>query len=32
VKLKIINFGIIPEGNTGAGNKPWTFIDEIIIE
>jgi len=29
--LKIPNFGIIPEGKQGAGNKAWTFIDEIII-
>jgi hexosaminidase len=32
VKLKIVNFGIIPDGRQGAGHKPWTFIDEIIIE
>jgi hexosaminidase len=32
VILKIPNFGIIPEGSQGAGNKAWTFIDEIIIE
>ena len=32
VKLKVVNYGIIPQGNAGAGNKPWTFIDEIIIE
>lgn len=31
IYLKIPNFGIIPEGNSGAGNKAWTFIDEIII-
>ena len=29
--LKIPNYGIIPEGKQGAGNKAWTFIDEIII-
>ncbi|NVK52290.1 MAG: family 20 glycosylhydrolase [Flavobacteriaceae bacterium] len=32
VKLKVVNYGIIPDGKAGAGNKPWTFIDEIIIE
>lgn len=32
VKLKVVNYGIIPQGSAGAGNKPWTFIDEIIIE
>lgn len=31
IKIRIPNFGIIPEGNQGAGNKAWTFIDEIII-
>ncbi len=32
IKLTIPNYGIIPEGKQGAGNKAWTFIDEIIIE
>ena len=32
IKIKVINFGIIPKGNAGAGNKPWTFIDEVIVE
>ncbi len=32
IKLKIQNYGIIPEGKQGAGNKAWTFIDEIIIK
>ncbi len=31
IKLFIPNYGIIPEGKQGAGNKAWTFIDEIII-
>jgi hexosaminidase len=31
-QLKIPNFGVIPDGLQGAGNKAWTFIDEIIIE
>jgi len=30
--LKIPNYGTIPSGFQGAGNKAWTFIDEIIIE
>ncbi|WP_111684926.1 beta-N-acetylhexosaminidase [Winogradskyella tangerina] len=25
------NYGTIPEGKQGAGNKAWTFIDEIIV-
>ena len=31
IYLKFKNYGIIPEGKQGAGNKAWTFIDEIII-
>ncbi|MEZ4802889.1 MAG: glycoside hydrolase family 20 protein [Gelidibacter sp.] len=32
LKLNIENYGTIPEGKQGAGNKAWTFIDEIIIK
>ena len=32
IKLKIPNYGIIKEGKQGAGNKAWTFIDEIIVK
>jgi hexosaminidase len=32
ITLIIPNFGTIPAGFQGAGNKAWTFIDEIIIE
>jgi hexosaminidase len=31
IYLKFKNYGIIPEGKQGAGNKAWTFIDEIIV-
>ena len=31
VKIKVPNYGIIPDGKQGAGHKAWTFIDEIII-
>ncbi|WP_179344307.1 beta-N-acetylhexosaminidase [Winogradskyella ursingii] len=31
IKLRIPNYGTIPEGKQGAGNKAWTFIDEIIV-
>jgi len=31
IKIRIPNFGIIPEGKQGSGNMTWTFIDEIII-
>lgn len=32
LQITIPNYGIIPEEKQGAGNKAWTFIDEIIIE
>ncbi len=31
LKLTVLNSGVIPDGKQGAGNKAWTFIDEIII-
>ena len=31
IKLIIPNYGTIPDGKQGAGQKAWTFIDEIII-
>mgnify|MGYP003840676195 CR=1 FL=1 len=31
IKLVIKSLDEIPAGNGGAGGKPWTFIDEIII-
>ncbi len=31
LRLVIPNYGTIPDSNQGAGNKAWTFIDEIII-
>ena len=31
IKISIPNYGFISEGKQGAGNKAWTFIDEIII-
>ena len=31
IEITIKNFGNITEGKQGAGNKAWTFIDEIII-
>ncbi len=31
IRLRIPNYGIIPDGKQGAGNKAWTFIDEIIV-
>jgi hypothetical protein len=32
ITLLIPSYGIIPDGDQGAGNNAWTFIDEIIIE
>ena len=32
LKIEVKNYGYIPEGAQGAGNKAWTFIDEIIIK
>ena len=32
IRLTIPNYGTIPEGKQGAGNKAWTFIDEIIVK
>jgi hexosaminidase len=31
VKVIIKNWGDIPQGNAGAGNKAWLFVDEIEI-
>lgn len=31
IKISIPNFGIIEDGKQGAGQKAWTFIDEIIV-
>ena len=31
VRITLINDTAIPEGNSGAGNTPWTFIDELMI-
>lgn len=31
IKIKAHRFGIIPEGNQGAGHESWLFIDEIVV-
>jgi hexosaminidase len=31
LKIKIPNYGTIQDSKQGAGNKAWTFIDEITI-
>ncbi|GAB4143137.1 MAG: family 20 glycosylhydrolase [Bacteroidia bacterium] len=32
IRIMIPNYGIIPEGKPGAGNKAWLFVSEIMIE
>ncbi|MBW1297268.1 beta-N-acetylhexosaminidase [Aquimarina litoralis] len=32
IKMVVKNYEVIPAGLQGAGNKAWTFIDEIIVE
>ncbi|MGL2965014.1 beta-N-acetylhexosaminidase [Flavobacterium sp. XGLA_31] len=32
VKVTAENFGTIPDGQPGAGNKAWLFADEITVE
>lgn len=32
IKISVPSFGSIPDGLQGAGNKAWTFIDEIVVE
>jgi hexosaminidase len=31
VKLVVANWGEIPAGNPGAGNKAWLFVDEVEV-
>jgi hexosaminidase len=31
VKVVVKNWGVIPDGNAGAGNKAWLFVDEIEV-
>ncbi|HLG41713.1 MAG TPA: discoidin domain-containing protein, partial [Chitinophagaceae bacterium] len=31
IKVFVKNFGIIPQGMSGAGNGAWLFVDEIEI-
>ncbi len=32
IKIVVKNYGIIPQGNPGAGNPAWLFVDEIEVE
>ena len=31
LKIKLGNYGSIPEGSPGSGNKAWLFVDEIEV-
>ncbi|MBK7560410.1 MAG: family 20 glycosylhydrolase [Chitinophagaceae bacterium] len=31
IKVLVTNWGTIPEGSPGAGNKAWLFVDEIEV-
>jgi hexosaminidase len=32
IRIVVKNYGMIPSGNPGAGNKAWLFVDEIEVE
>jgi hexosaminidase len=32
IKVKVKNFGKIPDGMPGAGNEAWLYVDEIQVE
>jgi hexosaminidase len=32
IKIKVKNFGTIPDGMPGAGNEAWLYVDEIQVE
>lgn len=31
LKILVHNYGVIPEGRQGGGNRAWLFIDEIVL-
>lgn len=31
LKIKILNYGMIPEGMAGAGHRAWLFVDELEV-
>jgi hexosaminidase len=31
IKVVAKNYGLIPDGKPGAGNKAWLFADEIQV-
>jgi hypothetical protein len=32
VRVKAENIGVCPKWHSGAGNKAWLFVDEIMVE
>lgn len=32
LKIKIHNFGLIPEGRQGGGNPSFLFVDEVVVD
>jgi hexosaminidase len=32
IKIKLVNYGTIPENNSGVGNKAWLFVDEVEVD
>ena len=31
IKIKLVNYGTIPENYVGVGNKAWLFVDELEV-
>lgn len=31
LKIMVENYGLIPDGQAGAGNKAWLFVDELSV-
>lgn len=32
LRINALNYGIIPEGQQGAGHPAWLFVDEVVID
>lgn len=32
MKIQALNYGVIPDGKQGAGNKAWLFVDELSVK
>ena len=31
IKVRLLNYGVIPDGQPGSGNKAWVFADEVQV-